>query len=531
MFGGSSKPKFDANKTKVNLKMLINRFNLLTQKKSNLAKQQKRQVALLLKDDKEPNARILVEHIIREDYTLESYDLLRQYTELLLARLNVLVQEPELKPEIAEAVCALLYAGWLMGSEVPELHTLYMLFTAKYGKPYSEEVVNSKEKYLSHRLLRMLTSTQVPDPTVVELYLTEIAKAYNVEWTPRPQGVPGMMNSSTLGVPLPLPGMPVGTEVPGATPPAQFVPGPVPPMQGHVAGPSSGGLPPMPSFASTTSYLADEKGGAIPFAVALLKSPAGFGMQLDGDNVIVSIKPDSAASQSGALAVGDRVVALNGVEVSRERPVKSVAIDLANGETATFSVVRGRASGYQPPPQPPLQPAVPADPYGLPAQPYVGPVDGTPYLPPQPPPPAAGAPPASTHAATLTKTPLGIGVSLDGDNVVTEVKEDSQAARAGNIQVGDQVVAINGVAPSATNPSAAILQGIAAGTELQLLFVSAAARQQPAAAPPAPYAAIPTGVPAAPPPVVAAQPAPPAAPPAESEDDILARRLEALKRG
>ena len=56
MFGGSSKPKFDANKTKVNLKMLINRFNLLTQKKSNLAKQQKRQVALLLKDDKEPNA-------------------------------------------------------------------------------------------------------------------------------------------------------------------------------------------------------------------------------------------------------------------------------------------------------------------------------------------------------------------------------------------------------------------------------------------------------------------------------------------
>jgi hypothetical protein len=49
-------------------------------------------------------------------------------------------------------------------------------------------VINSKEKYLSHRLLRMLTSTQVPDPTVVELYLGEIAKAYNVEWAPRPQG-------------------------------------------------------------------------------------------------------------------------------------------------------------------------------------------------------------------------------------------------------------------------------------------------------------------------------------------------------
>ena len=271
MFGGS-KPKFDANKTKVNLKMLVNRFNLLTQKKANLAKQQKRQIALLLKDDKEANARILVEHIIREDYTLESYDLLRQYTELLLARLNVLVTEPELKPEVAEAVCALLYAGWLMGSEVPELHVLYGLFTAKYGKVYSEEVVNSKEKYLSHRLLRMLTSTQVPDPSVVELYLTEIAKAYNVEWAPRPTGIPGPI-SSTIGMPLPLPGMPVQIVQPEGSPgsppgaygggggggSAQFVPGPTPgpPPAGAVwgapvASAGSGGLPAMPSFSAST---------------------------------------------------------------------------------------------------------------------------------------------------------------------------------------------------------------------------------------------------------------------------------------
>ena len=100
----SLKPKWNVDKTKVNMKMLVNRLNLLTQKKANLAKQQKRQVAHQLRDDKEGSARILVEHIIREDYTLESYDLLRQYTELLLARLNVVIQEPELKPEVAEAV-------------------------------------------------------------------------------------------------------------------------------------------------------------------------------------------------------------------------------------------------------------------------------------------------------------------------------------------------------------------------------------------------------------------------------------------
>ena len=61
----SSKPKFDANKCKTNLKMLVNRFQLLVQKKTNLNKQQKRKVALLLREDKAAEAEVLVEHIIR----------------------------------------------------------------------------------------------------------------------------------------------------------------------------------------------------------------------------------------------------------------------------------------------------------------------------------------------------------------------------------------------------------------------------------------------------------------------------------
>ena len=96
----SSKPRFDANKAKVQLKMLINRLNLLTSKKANLAKAEKRKVAMLLREDKEHNARILVEQIIREDYTLEAYDLLKQYTEMLIARFNVVVTEEELKVSV-----------------------------------------------------------------------------------------------------------------------------------------------------------------------------------------------------------------------------------------------------------------------------------------------------------------------------------------------------------------------------------------------------------------------------------------------
>ena len=43
----------------------------------------------------------------------------------------------------------------------------------------------------------------------------------------------------------------------------------------------------------------------------------------------------------------------------------------------------------------------------------------------------------TTYSVELTKTPLGLGLSLT-DDVVTEVKPDSQAARGGRIKVGSR---------------------------------------------------------------------------------------------
>merc|ERR1719453_2532934 len=93
-----------------------------------------------------------------------------------------------------------------MGGEVPELKVLFNLFAVKYGKAYVQEVLEHKEKYINARLLKILSSTQVPDPTVIDAYLTEIAKSYGVEYIPKPstQAV-----SATIGLTLPMPGMPM----------------------------------------------------------------------------------------------------------------------------------------------------------------------------------------------------------------------------------------------------------------------------------------------------------------------------------
>ena len=42
---------------------------------------------------------------------------------------------------------------------------------------------------------------------------------------------------------------------------------------------------------------------------------------------------------------------------------------------------------------------------------------------------------AAAYSATLTKTPMGLGLTLS-DDVVTEITPDSQAARHGRIKVG-----------------------------------------------------------------------------------------------
>ena len=85
--------------------------------------------------------------------------------------------------------------------------------------------------------------------------------------------------------------------------------------------------------------------------------------------------------------------------------------------------------------------------------------------------PAAKGPTATTYLVELTKTPMGLGLSLT-DDVVTEIKFDSQAARDGRIKVGDRVVTVNGEAPTTANPSSTILQTAGTGTVVKLKFTS-----------------------------------------------------------
>jgi vacuolar protein sorting-associated protein IST1 len=80
---------FNPTKTKVQLKLALNRLSLLQQKKTVQNQNMRREIGQLLKQSKYESARVRVEHIIREDFLVEALELLHLYVDMLLARFGL----------------------------------------------------------------------------------------------------------------------------------------------------------------------------------------------------------------------------------------------------------------------------------------------------------------------------------------------------------------------------------------------------------------------------------------------------------
>ncbi|KAG2470277.1 IST1 protein, partial [Polypterus senegalus] len=133
MLGGG----FKAERLRVNLRLVINRLKLLEKKKTELAQKARKEIADYLSSGKDERARIRVEHIIREDYLVEAMEILELYYQLC----------------------------------------------AKYSKEYGKLCRSNQIGTVNDRLMHKL-SVEAPPKILVERYLIEIAKNYNVPYEP-----------------------------------------------------------------------------------------------------------------------------------------------------------------------------------------------------------------------------------------------------------------------------------------------------------------------------------------------------------
>ncbi|KAL6254901.1 hypothetical protein P5V15_014242 [Pogonomyrmex californicus] len=180
----SSGPNY--TKLKTHLRLAINRLKLLEKKKTELAQKARHEIADFIAAGKTERAKIRVEHIIREDYMVEAMELLEMYCDLLLARFGLIQQMKNLDDGLAEAISTILWAAPRIQTDVQEIKVIADILTSKYGKQYTEacreEAIQTISEKLKHKM-----SVQSPSKLLVEKYLIEIAKNYNVEYEPDPQ--------------------------------------------------------------------------------------------------------------------------------------------------------------------------------------------------------------------------------------------------------------------------------------------------------------------------------------------------------
>ncbi|XP_068609730.1 IST1 homolog [Brachionichthys hirsutus] len=174
---------FKSERLRVNLRLVINRLKLLEKKKTELAQKARKEIADYLLMNKDERARIRVEHIIREDYLVEAMEILELYCDLLLTRFGLIQTIKDLEPGLQEAVSTLIWAAPRLQSEVNELKIVSDQLCAKYSKEYGKLCRTNQIGTVNDRLMHKL-SVEAPPKILVERYLIEIAKNYNVPYEP-----------------------------------------------------------------------------------------------------------------------------------------------------------------------------------------------------------------------------------------------------------------------------------------------------------------------------------------------------------
>ncbi|WVN87057.1 uncharacterized protein L203_102233 [Cryptococcus depauperatus CBS 7841] len=172
-------------RTKVQIRLAIQRLKTLQEKKHALAKASRREIADLLAKGRVETCRLRVEGLIQDDIYVELLELLELYSEMLQARFNILEAssgtEPD--PSISEAVCAIVYAA--PRTELKELQVLRDILMHKYGRNFALTLLPSDPPPASvpPRVSAKLT-LYTPSKELVDAYLWEIAKGYGIDWAP-----------------------------------------------------------------------------------------------------------------------------------------------------------------------------------------------------------------------------------------------------------------------------------------------------------------------------------------------------------
>mmetsp|Transcript_12846 Transcript_12846/g.24118 ORF Transcript_12846/g.24118 Transcript_12846/m.24118 type:complete len:342 (-) Transcript_12846:2765-3790(-) len=176
IFGG-----YDESKIKPLLKMAVSRFSMASNKKTALMKQHMREIAKLLAENKEEKARIRAEALIRDDGTIEAYEILQLTCELLFERIKLITTSKAVPEDLTSSISTLIWASNRV--DIKELMDIRKQFKSKYGKQFDMEAFENRHGVCNERVVAKL-SVQPPTAFLVQTYLEKIADQFEVDWKP-----------------------------------------------------------------------------------------------------------------------------------------------------------------------------------------------------------------------------------------------------------------------------------------------------------------------------------------------------------
>ncbi|CAK8673495.1 unnamed protein product [Clavelina lepadiformis] len=182
MFG----PRFNEQKLKVNLGLVVTRLKLIEKKKTDQAMRARPEIAEYVKNAKVDRARVRVEHIIREDYLVEAMELVEMYADLLSGRVGLMKQSKVLDESLKTPISTLIWATPRLQQYCQELKVVHDLIGAYYGKKYVEACRSNQVGTVCERVINKLDLSP-PKKILVESYLVEICKTADVDFTPDPR--------------------------------------------------------------------------------------------------------------------------------------------------------------------------------------------------------------------------------------------------------------------------------------------------------------------------------------------------------
>jgi vacuolar protein sorting-associated protein IST1 len=150
---------FDVEKCSMLLKLALNRIRLQKNKKRELNEVRRREIATLLADGKEDQARVKVIALVHEDLMVEALAIVEVYCETIAVRLDIIAAQISCPLDMHESISGIIYAAPYF-EHSPELAKIARMLMRKYGADFANEAASSR---LINTRVRSKNSSELRD--------------------------------------------------------------------------------------------------------------------------------------------------------------------------------------------------------------------------------------------------------------------------------------------------------------------------------------------------------------------------------